>query len=145
MGNKDHERDHPPQFLIGPDMPSDPASLLEDARQRIRDEDDQNKDSVKLARRLFVALILIAILGVVFYIVLPYYGVRMPPIVPMLSFLAILVATVLTGIEESRDGEPSDPQDDSPDACNNDGCATGMCPGPRPLQMFRDKKPPSKD
>ena len=141
---------NPPQFLIGPDTPtggtqSDPASLLSEARDRIHDEDAKNKESVKLARRLFIAMILIAVLGIVFYIVLPYYGIRLSPIVPMLSFMAILAGAVLTAAEEMRDiqAADSDEMDTSQGSgCSNDGCATGMCPGPRPLQMFRDKKPP---
>lgn len=145
----DHNSDNPPQFLIGPDMPSgspgDPASLLNEARERIHDEDAKNKESVKLARRLFVAMILITTLGIVFYFVLPYFGVRLSPAVPILSFLAILAGTVLTAIEDERVRSENAPATDDPDdgCCQNDGCATGMCPGPRPLRMFRD--PPKRD
>jgi len=144
MSNR--ESDNPPQFLIGPDTPSggtqsDPASLLNQARDRIHDEDAKNKESVKLARRLFIAMILITILGVVFYIVLPYYGIRLSPTVPILSFLAIFAGAILTAIEEHKENDHSDDTNDE-NCCNNDGCPTGMCGGPRPLQMFRDKKPP---
>ena len=149
--SSDHQDNHP-QFLIGPDMPTgmptgqstDPASLLNEARERIHHEDANNKESVKLARRLFIALILITVLGVVFYIVLPYYGIRLSPTVPILSFLAIFAGAVLSALEEAREhgGFDSDSDEDS-GCCNNDGCSTGMCPGPRPLQMFRD--PPKKD
>jgi hypothetical protein len=139
-----NDREHQP--LIGPDgYQSEPSMLMDDARERIHEEDAKNKDSVKLARRLFIAMILIAVLGVVFYAVLPYYGLRLSPIVPLLSFLAILAAAVLTGIEESRDSENPNAQNEPDGPCKNDGCATGMCPGPRPLQMFRDKKPPAND
>lgn len=142
-------QDHPPQFLIGPDtptgMPTDPDSLLNEARDRIHDEDANNKESVKLARRLFIAMILITVLGMVFYIVLPYYGIRLSPTVPILSFLAIFAGAVLTAIEDAKDDpdfESNSNDQQGSNSCNNDGCATGMCPGPRPLQMFRDKKPP---
>ena len=106
MSNR--ESDNPPQFLIGPDtpssgMPGDPASLLNEARERIHDEDAKNKESVKLARRLFIAMILITLLGVVFYIVLPYYGIRLSPTVPILSFLAIFAGAVLSALEEARE------------------------------------------
>ena len=150
MSNRDSDYpENPPQFLIGPDTPSggtqsDPASLLNEARDRIHEEDAKNKESVKLARRLFIAMILITILGIVFYIVLPYYSIRLSPTVPILSFLAIFAGAVLTGIEESRNNDDPDAQNEPDGSCNTDGCATGMCPGPRPLQMFRDKKPPSK-
>lgn len=145
MSNHDH-LDNQPQFLIGPDMPTDPASLLDEARQRVHDEDAKNKESVKLARRLFIAFILITILGVVFYIVMPIYGLKLSPTIPILSFLAIFIGAVMTGIEEQRSTNRDNgfDQDQEDSGCNNDGCPTGMCSGPRPLQMFRDKKPPSK-
>ena len=131
-----------PNLMIGPKSHDD--SLLNDARERIHDEDAKNKESVKLARRLFIAMILITILGIGFYIVLPYYGIRLSPTVPILSFLAILIGTVLTAIEDERVRSENAPDTVDPDegCCQSDGCATGMCGGPRPLQMFRDKKPP---
>lgn len=138
--------DHNHQPLIGPDgYQSEPSMLMDEARERIHEEDAKNKESVKLARRLFIALILVTILGVVFYIVLPYYGVRLSPTVPILSFLAIFAGAVLSAMEDARENSDfdSDGSDDS-GCCNNDGCPTGMCSGPRPLQMFRDKKPPKR-
>ena len=142
-----NHQDNQPQFLIGPDMPnpsSDPASLLNEARERIHDEDANNKESVKLARRLFIAMILITFLGVIFYIVLPYYGIRLSPTVPILSFLAIFAGAVLSAIEDAREnGDFDSESDEDSGCCNNDGCPTGMCGGPRPLQMFRD--PPKRD
>ena len=118
---------------------------MDEARERIRVEDEQNKEGVKLARRLVIAFILILILGVVFYVVLPQFGLKLNPLVPVLSFLAILAGAILTAVEESKD--PDDPDDpESPDdsrgsgGCGNDGCAVGMCPGPRPLRMFRHPK-----
>ncbi|MFK7758669.1 MAG: hypothetical protein AB8C13_01840 [Phycisphaerales bacterium] len=146
MDSKNPHSD-PPQFYIGPDSmgapPEDPDRLLDEARQRIRLQDEHNREGVKLARRLIIAFILILILGVVFYIVLPQFGLKLDPIVPALSFLAILVGAILTARDE-LDNDPfnDDPlDDDDPDnSCNNDGCAVGMCPGPRPLRMFRDPK-----
>ncbi|MDF1809196.1 MAG: hypothetical protein P1U42_05815 [Phycisphaerales bacterium] len=135
------------KLYIGPDStPDDPDQLLYEARERIRIEDEQNKESNRLARRLFIAMILITLLGVVFYFVLPYYGLRLSPTVPILSFLAIFAAAVLTGIEENRDNDSDfgDEDGNNPSSCNDDGCPTGMCGGPRPLQMFRDKKPPKR-
>ncbi|MGJ8635347.1 MAG: hypothetical protein ACSHX5_00680 [Phycisphaerales bacterium] len=146
----------PPQFYIGPDSsnspPDDPDHLLDEARERIRLQDEQNKEGVRLARRLLVAFILIAILGVVFYIVLPQYGLKLSPLVPVLSFLAILTGAILSAREELKDeddfwDDPDDPRGPNggpkngrdPD-CNNDGCAVGMCPGPQPLRMFRHPK-----
>jgi len=93
---------------------------------------------------LIVAFILILILGVVFYVVLPEYGLKLDPLVPVLSFLAILIGAVMRAAEENKD--PDDPDDNDSDdscgsgGCGNDGCAVGMCPGPRPLRMFRHPK-----
>ncbi len=153
------DHDNQPQFLIGPHLsnpqPSDPSTLLDEARDRVHHQDAQNKESVKLARRLFIAMILITILGVVFYIVLPYYGIKFSPIIPILSFVAIFAGAVLTALEEQRElNAKADRFNDDPNgqhsnqSCQSDGCATGMCPGPRPLQMFREHpkpKHPPKD
>ncbi len=131
------DEDNTPQFFIGPDTHSDPTALIDDARQRVRDEDDRNKESSKLARRLLVALILIVMLGVGFYIVLPFYGLRLPPYVPMLCFGAIAVGALLnTGETPHTDLLDDDDQEGNCDG----GCAVGMCPGPRPLRMFKDPK-----
>ncbi len=134
-----------PQMYIGPESHGD--SLMDEARDRIRAEDENNKEGVKLARRLVVAFILIVLLGVVFYAVLPQYGLKLDPMIPVLSFLTILIGAVLTAAEEAKDSDDPDDPDDPDDndnesggCCNgdqNDGCAVGMCPGPRPLRMFR--------
>ncbi|MBL4809150.1 MAG: hypothetical protein JKY43_03710 [Phycisphaerales bacterium] len=133
--------------LIGPDgIIDDSSQLMDQARERVRLEDEQNKEGVKLARRLVTAFILVLILGVVFYVVLPQYGLRLDPLVPVLSFLAILIGAVMTAVEENKDSDDSvdDDSDDESGGCcggsNNDGCAVGMCPGPRPLRMFRHPK-----
>ncbi len=98
MTSDDHN-----QPLIGPGAPDDDHSMLiEDARERLRREDEQNTEGKKLARRLFVAFALVLVLGIVFYIVLPRYGVRMPAILPILCFGAILIAALARGIDENR-------------------------------------------
>lgn len=106
-----NEDDQPTQFFIGPDSYRDPNTLLDDARKQVRDDDEKNKESHRLARRLFIALILITVLGVVFYLVLPSFGLRLSPIVPALCFLAILAGAVLTMREEHPQSDDSN--DDS--------------------------------
>jgi undecaprenyl pyrophosphate phosphatase UppP len=116
---------------------------MDEARERIREEDEQNKEGVRLARRLLIAFILIVILGVVFYVVLPEYGLKLDPMVPVLSFLAILIGAVMTAVEENRDSDDSDDDEDyscGSSGCGGDGCAVGMCPGPRPLRIFSKPK-----
>jgi len=139
------ERKTRSNLMIGPESNGD--SLMDEARERIRAEDEQNKEGVKLARRLVIAFILIMLLGVVFYAVLPQYGLRLDPMIPILSFLTILIGAILTAVEEAKDSnDPDDSDDDSNGSggcCNsdkNDGCAVGMCPGPRPLRMFSKPK-----
>jgi hypothetical protein len=131
------DEDNTPQFFIGPETYSDPGALMDDARQRVRDEDDRNKESSRLARRLLIAFILIVLLGVGFYIVLPYYGLRLPPFVPILCFGAIAVGALLnTGETPYERSSHNDEQ-----GCTGEGgCAVGMCPGPRPLRMFKDDR-----
>ncbi len=154
MGEHNNQpKNTPPQFYIGPgssgNPPEDPDHLLDEARERIRKQDEQNREGVKLARRLIIAFILVTILGVIFYVVLPQYGLKLNPLVPVLSFLAIFAGALLTTIEENKDeddhwDDPDDPRGPNgprgSDGCNNDGCAVGMCPGPRPLRMFRHPK-----
>lgn len=94
--NRDHDREPPPQFFIGPNTPNDPESLLSEARERVREEDDRNKESSRLARRLFVALLLIVLMGIVFYLVLPNFGLRLPPMVPILCYAAIAAGAILS-------------------------------------------------
>jgi hypothetical protein len=79
----------------------------------------------------------IIVLGVGFYVVLPQFGVRLPPFVPLVCFGAIAVGAMLnTGESPYEDYE----FDDEDDGCGDGGCAVGMCPGPRPLKMFQDPK-----
>lgn len=94
--DKNRDQEPPPQFFIGPNTPDDPESLLKDARKRVRDEDDRNKESHRLARRLFVALLLIILLGIIFYLVLPTYGLRLPPFLPILCYAAIAAGAILS-------------------------------------------------
>ena len=129
--------------LIGPDSRSfrdeQSSYLIEDARERVREQDERNKEGVKLARRLIVAFILILILGVAFYAILPQWGLRLPPIVPALSFVAILIGAVLSAVDQNRSEERNeDTRVLDERSCKDDGCAVGMCSGPRPLRMFRD-------
>ncbi len=92
-----------PTYLIGPGSADDPATLLEEARQRVRDEDRKNRESSKLARRLLVALLAIAVLGTVFYLLMPRFGLRLPPLVPVLCFISIAAGALLTFREDASE------------------------------------------
>lgn len=112
--------------------------LIEDARERLRLEDERNSEGKKLARRLFIAFAMIALLGVVFYIVLPHYGVYMPAILPLLCFGAIVVGTLLSAREEAA--LLNEPEDPGCACADDDGRPIGCCQGPRPLNAFRKPK-----
>jgi len=127
--------------LIGPETPGEPDELLERARRRVREQDERNKESTRLLRRLIVAFVLVVLLGVFSYAVLPTWGVRLHPMVPALSFIAILVGALLTGSGgEDRGSESDKDPPPDPNGCDDDGCAVGMCPGPRPLKIFREPR-----
>jgi hypothetical protein len=134
--------DYEQQPLIGPDgLQEEPSMLIEEARERLRKEDERNTEGKRLARRLFLAFAMIAVLGVVFYIVLPNYGVRMPPVLPVLCFIAIMVGTVMAAREDAANSG------DEPDECCNeddDGRPIGCCQGPRPLRAFKNDKRPKR-
>lgn len=92
----EHDNEPPPQFYIGPETDRDPRGLLSDAREQVREEDERNKESNRLAKRLFIALVLIILLGAVFYVVLPTIGLRLPPFVPILCYAAIAAGAILS-------------------------------------------------
>lgn len=130
-------------FLIGPGIdptrqpppatppPTDPDTshdLLEDARLKIRCENEEEEQTIALTRRLVVAFVLIVLIGAVFFIVMPYYGMNLPPIMPILVFIAIAAGALLTA--------PRVPKKKRCDS--DDGRAIGCCQGPRPLRSFRD-------
>lgn len=129
-----HDEDQRP--LIGPaENETGPSLLIEEARERLRVEEERNTEGKRLARRLFIAFALIALLGVVFYIVLPRYGVRMPAILPLLCFGAIFVGTLLSARDEAMNTKSSGC------ACtDDDGRPIGCCQGPRPLNAFKQPK-----
>jgi len=95
----------------------DEAALAEQRRQA----------TVKLARRLVVAFILIALTAVGCWVVLPHYGLVLPPILPILAFATIVIGTVLAGAPE-----PQERRENNADWCD-DGCTSCGCGGPRPI------------
>ena len=68
-----------------------------------------------MAKRLSIALILSIILGFGCYVILPRYGVTLPPWVPVLAFAFMLVASV--AVELERDSEH---EQEEQDVCGGD-------------------------
>lgn len=114
-----------------------PDDLLESARLRLKAEHDANRyeeQSKRLARRIVVAFVLIALTAAVFFIGVPLLGVDLPFIVPAACFVTIVVGSVMAHRGDSPE-HPTPPQRRDDDC----GCAVGCCPGPRPLKMFGEK------
>ena len=87
-----------------------PDELLEQARRRVaarRDEDQYDEQGRKLARRIFIAFVLILLTATVFFVILPSMGLVLPPIVPIASFATIAIGSVLTHM-----GDKPPPQTD---------------------------------
>jgi hypothetical protein len=83
----DERRDDRPVLRIGPggaeDAPPDEARAVSPAVRRV-------------LGRLAIAAGIIAVLAVVFFLVLPRYGLALPPLLPWLCFAAIALGTLLS-------------------------------------------------
>ncbi len=85
-----------PEPRPGAPLDDQPSFLIEEARERLRSEEDRNKEVSAVARRLVVAFVLVVILAVVFHIVMPAVGLRLPPVVPLLCYAAIAFGAIMT-------------------------------------------------
>jgi hypothetical protein len=108
-----HRDDEPRRIIhIGPDQdPADwsdddgddaPSFLIEEARERVRRREQADKESVQLARRLVFAFVAVVLLAVVFHVALPAFGLYLPPIVPILCYVAIAAGAILTARDGAR-------------------------------------------
>ncbi len=85
-------------------MDDAPDELLEQARRRVRGrraEEEYDEQGKRLARRIVVAFVLVAISAAVFFVVLPSMGLWLPPVVPLASFAVIVIGAVLTHTAEA--------------------------------------------
>lgn len=113
--------------------------------------DAEDIAGARLARRLFVAAVLIGITAIVCWVVLPRYGMVLPPIVPPLVFIAIFLGAVLSHAEEhavyDEDADEDNPRSSTSLARRQAGdlaCQTPdedgrpiTCGGPRPPRFLR--------
>lgn len=120
--------------ISGPGFDPEPETSLRigpagvESTDFVREETDEDREAgARLARRLLVAFLLVAGIWFVFVTVLSSW---IPPMVPVLVSLVIMVGAILAGAEDV--GRPVAQDDDEPAGCD-DGCAVGMCGGPRPL------------
>lgn len=100
-------RDDQPRRVvhIGPDHdPTDtrsdgeerPSFLIEDERTRVEAEQGRKRENNALARRLVGAFVAVVLLAVVFHLVMPAFKLRLPPVVPVLCYLAIAAGAILS-------------------------------------------------
>lgn len=123
-----------------------PVTLIEEARQAVRAErqaEAHEAQGRRLAHRLFVAFVLIAVVGVVSFVALPItLGVSLPPILPLAAFGLILAAAVLNHRAEAPDEPEADGSETKAMARHagreDEGRPFGCCPGPGTLRCFRD-------
>ncbi|MCH7791482.1 MAG: hypothetical protein IID31_04280 [Planctomycetes bacterium] len=102
-----------------------------------------------MAKRLSIALVLSILIGFGCYVILPRYGVTLPPWVPVLAFAFMVVASV--AVELERDSEDDDEEQDacSCDPADRDETGDGVpddarsvgCAGPRPVGEASRTKP----
>lgn len=112
-----------------------------DRRIRLRavslESERERRDRVEgqgLARRLFVAAVLLVLTAVGCFVVLPGVGLDLPLVVPVVAFVAIATGALLTGQAEGTIGGPAS---ESAPAPGDEGCAVGCCAGPRPPRFTR--------
>ena len=88
----------------------------------------EETDGGKLAKRLIIAFILIAITAVLNLVVLRKWDMDLPPMVLLGAFGVIFVASILPSFEAKQESF-----EDVDESCSSDGCAVGCCQGPRPI------------
>ena len=88
----------------------------------------EETDGGKLAKRLIIAFILIAITAVLNLVVLRKWDMDLPPMVLFGAFGVIFVASILPSFEAKPESF-----EDEDESSSSDGCAVGCCQGPRPI------------
>jgi hypothetical protein len=83
------------------------------------DEDDrQRREGVRVARRLVIAFILIMITGAVCWVVLPQFGMHLPPLAVLAIFGFMAFASLATLFEgRPRRARSTPPDDARPISC----------------------------
>lgn len=112
-------------------MDDAPDELLEQARRRVRGrraEEEYDEQGKRLARRIVVAFVLVALSAAAFFVVLPSMGLWLPPIVPLASFAVIVIGAVLT---HTADKPPQNPDPDGPIDITATERDRSLPPGPR--------------
>jgi len=98
-------------------------------------------DGGKLAKRLIIAFILIAITAVLNFVFLRKWDMDLPPMVLLGAFGVIFVASILPSFE----AKPESFEDDDDSSSSGGGCAIGCCQGPRPIGELSRKAAQRRD
>lgn len=95
-----------------------------------------------IARRLVIAFVASCLLALICWVVLPRFDVWLPPWIPLVSFVVIMAAAIISARPDTTpdDAGGSDPRGTS---CCDDGRPV-CCSGPRPLRIFRESPKPPK-
>ena len=122
-------------IIIGPGvdpgrLPDEPCCADPAAFSVVDDETHKRREGRRLLMRLIVAFTLVILLGFVCFVVLPDFGVLLPPIVPIAAFAAIVIGSLLTAKAEGHFPPPQRRRED-------EGRPIGCCPGPRPPRSMR--------
>lgn len=127
-------------MLIGPGLPNprpgaplddQPSMLIEDARRRLREQDEGPGESSAILRRLVVAFVLVALLAILCLAVLPRYNVHLPPMVPLLAFVVIVAGALMSSYTPPRRKPKCGCEDEGRPIC---------CSGPRPLRFPTERE-----
>jgi len=97
-------------------------------------EIDEEEAGARLARRIFVAGLAIAAIAALCWVVLPMFGMVLPPMVPLLLFGVIAFAAITA----SPEAKPRRGARATGDCCSPDDEGRPICcSGPRPPRLFK--------
>lgn len=108
------------------------ASDLEDVHV---DPDEPLTDGGRVLRRLLASGGVILFVACINFFVLARYGLELPPYLLLTTFAVIATAGILACFAESDAQAESNQLAKKPDA-RDEGCAVGLCPGPRPPRFL---------
>ncbi|MCC5821918.1 MAG: hypothetical protein LAT64_01370 [Phycisphaerales bacterium] len=86
----------------GDDDDDGPSFLISDARQRVQQRERAEKEATQLARRLILAFLAVMALAFVFHVLMPAFSLALPPLVPILCYVAIFAGAVMTARDQNR-------------------------------------------
>lgn len=86
----------------GDDDDDAPSFLISDARERVQRRERAEKEAAQLARRLVLAFLAVVALAFVFHVLMPAFSLALPPLVPILCYVAIFAGAVMTARDQAR-------------------------------------------